>query len=83
MKCSIIHQGVSCLLRQNPSSEKEEKKIITCDPSICAMDHPDFIVCRFMEDSIGLKRGRNIMGAVPFEKIHSAIIGSHGKFCLA
>ena len=26
------------------------------DPSIYTMDHPDFIVCSFMENSIGLKR---------------------------
>ena len=30
--------------------------MITCDPSIYIMDHPDFIVCSFMEISIGLKR---------------------------
>ena len=48
---AAFHQGLSCLLRQNPSSEKEEKKK-TCDPSICTMDHPNFIVCRFMENSM-------------------------------
>ena len=31
-------------------------EIITCDPSIDTMDHPDFIACSFMENSIGLKR---------------------------
>ena len=31
-------------------------EIITCDPSIYTIDHPDFIVCTFMEFSIGLKR---------------------------
>ena len=32
-------------------------KIVTCDPTISIMmDHPDFIVCSFMENSIGLKR---------------------------
>ena len=30
-------------------------EIITCDPSIYTMDHPDFIVCSLMENSIGLK----------------------------
>ena len=30
-------------------------EIITCDPSIYTMDHPDFIVCNFMENFIGLK----------------------------
>ena len=30
-------------------------KIITCNPSIYKMDHSDFIVCNFMENSIGLK----------------------------
>ena len=43
----------------NRSSEKEIQyslKIITCDPSIYIMDHPNFNVCSFMESSIGLKR---------------------------
>ena len=31
-------------------------EIITYDPSLCRMDHPDCIVCSFMENSIGLKR---------------------------
>ena len=30
-------------------------QIITCDPSIYTMDHPDFIVSSLMEDSIGIK----------------------------
>ena len=46
-----FHQS---LLRQNQSSKKEIQyflEIITCDPSLCIMDHPDFIVCSFMENS--------------------------------
>ena len=46
------------MLRQDRSSEKEIQyilEIITCDPSIYTMDHPDFIACSFMENSIGLK----------------------------
>ena len=31
-------------------------EILTCDPSIYTMDDPDFIVCSFMENSIGTKR---------------------------
>ena len=31
-------------------------EIVNCDTSIYTMDHPDFIVCSFMENSIGLKR---------------------------
>ena len=31
-------------------------EIIICDPSIYTMDYPDFILCSFMENSIGLKR---------------------------
>ena len=31
-------------------------KIIIYDPTIYTIDHPDFIVCSFMENSIGLKR---------------------------
>ena len=30
-------------------------EIITCDPLIYTIDHPDF-TCSFMENSIGLKR---------------------------
>ena len=31
-------------------------EIITCNPSVYKMDHPDFIVCGLMENPIGLKR---------------------------
>ena len=31
-------------------------EITTSAPSICTMNHPDFIVCSFMESSIGQKR---------------------------
>ena len=44
---------------QNPSSEKEIQyffETITCCPSLCTMDHPDFSVCSFIENSIGLER---------------------------
>ena len=54
-----FHQGLHCLLRQNQSSEKEIEyflQIITCGPSLYLMDHPGFIVCSFMENSIGQKR---------------------------
>ena len=33
-------------------------EIITCDPSIYTMNHPDLFVCSFIENSIGLKRGK-------------------------
>ena len=58
IKCHT-HQGLHCLLRQNLSSKKEIQyflEIITCEPSIYTMDHPDFIVCSFLENSISLKR---------------------------
>ena len=54
-----FHQGLLCLRRQNQSSEnliQDFLDIITCDPSIYIKDHPDFIVCSFMEDLIDLKR---------------------------
>ena len=45
--------GLHCLLRQNQSSEIEIQyslfEIMSCDYSIYAMDHSDFIVCKFME----------------------------------
>ena len=55
---AAFHQDLHFLFRQNQSSEKEIQyilEIITCDLSIYTMDHPDFIVCSFMEKSIGLK----------------------------
>ena len=47
-------EDLHCLLRQNQSSEI--LAIITCDPSVYTTDHPDLIVCSFMENSIGPKR---------------------------
>ena len=54
----VFHQGLHCLLRQNPSSEKEVQyfhEIITCYPLLYTIGHPDFSVCSIMENSIGLK----------------------------
>ena len=54
---AAFYQGLHCLIRQNLSSEKELQyvlEIITCDPLISTMDHPDLLVCCFMENSIGL-----------------------------
>ena len=56
---AAFYQGLHCLLRQNGSSEKEIQyylEIITCDPSIYLVDHPDLIVSSLIEISIGLKR---------------------------
>ena len=53
---AAFRQGLHCLPRQNLSSEKEIQyflEIITCNPLIYTMDHPDLIVCSFMENSIG------------------------------
>ena len=44
---AAFHQGLSFLLRQKQSSEKEIQfylEIITFDPSINTMDHSSFIV---------------------------------------
>ena len=54
-----FHLGLHHLLGQNRSSEKEIQyfwESITFDPSLYTMHHPDFIVCNFMVNSIGLKR---------------------------
>ena len=48
-----FHQGLHCLLRQNQSSETEIQKfleIITYDPSIYTIDHPDFILYVYLEN---------------------------------
>ena len=44
---AAIHQGLHCLLNENRSSGKEIRylfEIITCDPSIFIMDHPDLTI---------------------------------------
>ena len=54
---TAFHQGLHCLLRQKPSSEKEIHnylEILTCDPSIYIIDHPNLSVSNFMGKSIGL-----------------------------
>ena len=64
-----FHQGLHCLLRQNPSLEKEIQyflETITCDPSLYIMDHFDLIVCSFMEDSIDLKSVKQACVATQF-----------------
>ena len=54
---AAFHQGLHCLPKQNQSSDlKYFLTIMTCDPSIHTMDHPNFIVCSFMENSTSLKR---------------------------
>ena len=54
-----FHQGLHCLQRQNQSSEKKNYAIflemITCDTSIYTVDYSDFIVCSFVDKSIGPK----------------------------
>ena len=51
--------GLHSLLSQNRSSEKEVQynlEIITSDPSLYTVGHPDLTVSKFMENSIGFKR---------------------------
>ena len=51
-----FHQGLNDLLWQNKSSERLMQyclETIACNPSICTMDHPDFIVCSFIKNSLG------------------------------
>ena len=60
---AAVHQSLHCLLRQNLSAVKEIHyflELITCHPSVYTMDHPDFIICSFTENFIGLKRVNNL-----------------------
>ena len=48
---------------QNRSSQKKCNiflKIISCDPSMNTMEHPDLTVSYFMVNSIGLKNVKNM-----------------------
>ena len=74
MHDTAFQQGMHCLPRQNQTSKKEINfsKIITCNPSIYIMNHPDFTVSNFMGNSIGPKR-------VKASKCH-VLIGESSKF---
>ena len=54
---AAFHQGLHCLLSQNQSLEREYfggGRIITCNHSICTMDHPDLTISNLMENFTGL-----------------------------
>ena len=62
MKCRItcgISSGFA-LFAQTKLIVRERNtiffEVLTCDPSIYTMDHPDLPVSNFMENFIGLKR---------------------------
>ena len=55
---AVFHQGLTCLLRQNQSSEIEVQyflEIITSGPSIYTMDHPDFLYVALWKIPLVLK----------------------------
>ena len=52
---AAFHQGLHCLLRHR-KKYMYIFEIISCNPSIYIMDHPDFIVCILMGNYIVLKR---------------------------
>ena len=81
---AAFHQGMQCLLTQNQSLEKEIQcflEDINCDSSIYTIDHPDFIVCNFMEYSIGLKRVERNVSTYLFccFFMKTFVVGTHCK----
>ena len=61
MKCCMMQHFIGVCTVCNDKIDLQRNailflKIITCDPSIYTMEHHDFIVCSFKENSIGLKR---------------------------
>ena len=59
MKCCISGAfilTVSALFAKQRKKYNIILEILTCDPSVYTMDHPDLNVSNFMEKSIGLKR---------------------------
>ena len=53
-----FHQGLHCLLRQIDIQRKKYdiSYFENYTPSLYTIDHSDFIVCSFIENSIGPKR---------------------------
>ena len=65
---AAFHLALHCLLRQNQSAEKEIqyfKEIITIDPSIYTMVHPDLTVSSFMEKFIGFQKVKILSYTAP------------------
>ena len=65
---AAFHESLHCLLSQNGSSEKEIQyvlEVITSDPLLYTMYHPDFIIYIFMENSIGLEKNIGITHVFP------------------
>ena len=57
---AAFHQGLHCLLSQHLCLGKKIiiiLEIITCNPLIYTMDHPNLTIAKFMENSNGLKMG--------------------------
>ena len=54
---TTFHKGLHCLLRQNLQRKKSKLflEFITYDPSIYTLDHPDYMVCIYIENFICLK----------------------------
>ena len=65
MKCRMMQHFIRVCTVKTKSLFRESNIIylleiyITYDPSIYTMEHPDFIVGSFMENSIGLKKINN------------------------
>ena len=67
---ATFYQGLHSLLLKTESIFRERNiflEIIPCGPSIYRMDHPGFIVCSFMENSIGLKKVKQDLLAILFD----------------
>ena len=60
MQNAAFHMGLHCLLQIILIFRETNAiflgEIITCDPSIYTMEHPDLTVSNLMEKSIGLMR---------------------------
>ena len=70
----VFHQSLHCLLRQYRYTKKEIQyvlEIITCDPLIYTMDHPEFLYVDFIENSIGLKRVNPFMPSNRMEHLNA------------
>ena len=54
---AAFYLSLHCLLKKLDLQKEMQNilEIIPSDPSIYTMDHTDFIVCSFVENSIGLK----------------------------
>ena len=71
MKCRIMQHFIRVFTNQSSAEKNSFLEIVSCNPSIHTMDHPDLTESNFMENSIGpkgLKRTATLTISIFYQK---------------